>query len=323
MRKLFVCIIALLLTSFAVQAQRTEGVVSANLPGRSTVGNIPRPVYPLPLTGVIVVDITVDNYGNVLTAEPGGEGTTITDTRIWSVARTAAMSTRFNMSADAPKKQSGKISVTFSSPLLPEVDKEAFAFMGIPIDGSKYQMIMALEAKGFEKKSFHDQLTGMFNGEEVTLEVSTNHGVVDRILVIYPSCSEANDTRIKYNTLLSRLNRNAKYVCINPRDELPADERIYWNLLENSKYYDAVYFYLQPDTASKQWADEFKEEYQKHYNKPMVSGLSYEEMEEALFCLPSRLSDAVSGVVWFTMVSVHQININYINFKNRPRGEDL
>lgn len=195
-------------------------------------------------------------------------------------------------------------------------------FSGVPINGSKAQIIKSLSAKGFEYSDLYDHLTGMFNGEEVTLKISTNHGVVDRIIVNYPYCHESNDTRIKYNMLLSRFNRNDKYICINPRLEVPADERINRQLYDNSRYYDAVYFYLRPGTDPEQWTDEYRKEYQKMYNKPLA-GLSYEEMEEALFCLPNKISEAVSGVVWFTMDSQHQIVINYINFKNRPRGEDL
>ena len=165
-------------------------------------------------------------------------------------------------------------------------------------------------------------MTGMFNGESVRIYLSTNHGTVDRVKVVYPYCSKENDTRIKYNLLLSRFDRNAKYVCVSPRLEIPADENIYRNLRENSKYYDAVYFFLHPEINAKQWEDEFKQEYLKRNKKPL-EGLSYEEMEEALFCLPMKVSAAVSGVVWFTMIDPHQININYVNLQNRPRGEDL
>lgn len=322
MKKLIISIIAILLSSIIVVAQRPVATVSADLPGRKVAG-LPRTQALKPMAGVIVVDIWVDQYGNVVNAAVKSDGTTISDKTTSSIVVATAKATHFNADSKAPTIQEGTLTYTFASSEVLKIDENAFAFMGIPIDGSKYQMITALEAKGFENKNYKDQLEGMFNGEKVTLEVSTNHGVVDRILVIYPYCSEANDSRIKYNTLLSRLNRSAKYVCINPRNELPADEEIYWNLLDNSKYYDAVYFDLQPERASKQWADEFKEAYQKYYAKPLVPGLSYEEMEEALFCLPEQLSEAVRGVVWFTMVDQHRINISYINFKNRPRGEDL
>ena len=200
--------------------------------------------------------------------------------------------------------------------------ENSLTFSRVPIDGSKAQVIKALEAEGFEYLDIYDYLTGMFNGEKVKLRISTNHGIVDRIIVEYPYCSAENDTRVKYNMLLSRFNRSEKYVCANPRSEVPATEDLFREIHENSKYYDAVYFFLNPEINASQWVNNYKEEYKKLYDRPL-KGLSYEEMEEALFCLPSSLSSAVSGVVWFTLISSHEININYINFKNRPRGEDL
>ena len=218
--------------------------------------------------------------------------------------------------------QDGTITYTFVSSGLVDTNETALKFVGVPIGGTKEQMCNALKAKGFEEKSYEEFMTGMFNGENVKVFISTNHGIVDRIKVLYPSCSEANDTRIKYNTLLSRFNRNAKYVCVNPRPEVLPDEGIYMNLHKNNKYYDAFYFYIHPEVNARDWVEELKQEYQKRYNRPLP-GLSYEEMEEALFCLPMKVSASVSGVVWFTMTSIHSIEINYINFKNRPRGEDL
>lgn len=186
------------------------------------------------------------------------------------------------MKADAPALQDGTITYTFVSSGLAKTDETALKFMGIPIDGPEEQFFEALKAKGFKKGYSDDYATGMFNGEEVRIYLSTNHKMVDRVRVIYPYCSEENDTRVKYNMLLSRFNRNAKYVCVNPRSEVPANESIYRKLLDNTKAYDAVYFFL-----------------------------------------PMKVSAAVSGVVWFTMTSIHTIDINYINFHNRPRGEDL
>ena len=323
MKKLIICIAAILISTVFVQAQRTEGMLSANVSGRNIVGNIPRPVYNVQESGIVVVDIWVDNYGNVARAVPGGDGTTVLDKTLHAAARKSAMETHFNMSADAPAMQQGTITYYFGHSGSPEANNGVFTFLDIPIDGTKSKMVSALKAKGFQIKSLStEQMTGVFNGENVTLDISTNHGIVDKVIVVYPYCSNVNDTRIKYNTLLSRFNRTGKYVCVNPRKEVPADENIALKLFENSKYYDAIYFYLNSGVNSVQWVSEFKQEYQKYYNK-QLGDISYEEMEEVLFCLPLSVSAAVSGVVWFTMVDTNYININYINFKNRPRGEDL
>ena len=93
---------------------RTDGKPNAHVKGRNTVGNLPRPVYNVQESGTVVVDIWVDNYGNVVKAVPGGEGTTVMDKALLTAARKAALETHFNMSADAPAMQEGTITYYFN-----------------------------------------------------------------------------------------------------------------------------------------------------------------------------------------------------------------
>ena len=225
---------------------------------------------------------------------------------------------RTDRSAEFPATEPDKS----TSPKTPGIEETAFRFLDVPVSGTKEDMILALKKKNFDQPYLEDYLTGIFNGEDVRIYIGTNHGIVDQITVEYPYCSEDNDTRVKYNILLSRFNRNEKYVSINPRTEIPIDEEIYRELYKNSKYYDAVYFFLHPTIDPDKWVQAFKQAYQKHYMKTL-EGLSYDEMEEALFCLPENVSDAVCGIVWFTLSDSHRIKINYVNLRNRPRGEDL
>ena len=95
-------------------AGRTDGKPNAHVQGRNTVGNLPRPVYNVQESGTVVVDIWVDNYGNVVRAVPGGDGTTVLDKTLHAAARSAAMETHFNMSADAPAMQQGTITYYFN-----------------------------------------------------------------------------------------------------------------------------------------------------------------------------------------------------------------
>ena len=92
---------------------RTEGAANAHLKGRNVVGTLPKPSYNAQLEGIVVVQVKVDQYGNVTEAIPGVEGTTVTDKSLWSAARAAAMKAHFNMSADAPVLQSGTITYKF------------------------------------------------------------------------------------------------------------------------------------------------------------------------------------------------------------------
>ena len=91
----------------------TSGEPNAKVPGRSVNGTLPRPSYSVQAAGKVVVEIWVDNYGNVQKAVAGVEGTTATDKTLWQAARKAALGAHFNMSADAPALQKGTITYIF------------------------------------------------------------------------------------------------------------------------------------------------------------------------------------------------------------------
>ena len=92
---------------------KTEGTANAHLKGRSVVGSLPKPTYGIQAEGTVVVQIKVDQYGNVTEAIPGAEGTTVTNKELWNAARNAAMKAHFNMKADAPALQTGTITYIF------------------------------------------------------------------------------------------------------------------------------------------------------------------------------------------------------------------
>jgi TonB family protein len=92
----------------------TSGEPNAKLAGRSIDGTLPRPSYNVQESGKVVVEIWVDNYGQVQKAVPGVEGTTVSDKTLWQAARKAALGAHFNMSAEAPALQKGTITYIFN-----------------------------------------------------------------------------------------------------------------------------------------------------------------------------------------------------------------
>lgn len=86
---------------------------NAKLAGRSVNGTLPRPTAASKATGVVAVQVWVDNYGTVQKAVAGVEGTTVTDKTLWQSARKAALGSHFNMDADAPALQEGTITYKF------------------------------------------------------------------------------------------------------------------------------------------------------------------------------------------------------------------
>lgn len=93
---------------------KLSGDPNAHLKGRSTVGVLPKPVYNEQISGTVVVSIWVDQYGTVQKAVAGIEGTTISDKKLWTAARNAALESHFSPSGDAPALQEGTITYVFN-----------------------------------------------------------------------------------------------------------------------------------------------------------------------------------------------------------------
>ena len=287
------------------------------------MGSLPKPAYEVRKAGFVVVRIKVDQYGNVTEAVPGVEGTTITDEGLWKACRSSASMAHFNTSADAPVVQTGTITFKFEASGIPDIqdDSDALKFLGIPVDGSKEQMYNRLKEKGFSGYSWEEYMEGIFNGEKVRVYIGTNHGIVDRIKVVFPYTEERLN-KVKYNTLISRFGRNPKYTELRDNKIIPENEDISQEIVLHDKVYDSVYYFLRSDVNANSWKEDFFREYNARYKKPL-SGLTQIEIEEVLFSLPKRISDSVTGIVWFTLPDYNKIELFYDNLKNRPRGEDL
>lgn len=83
------------------------------LKGRKLIGTLPFPSYNVKESGTVVVTIWVDPYGNVVKAQPGADGTTVTSRKLWAAARDAAMKAHFNKKTNAPALQQGAITYIF------------------------------------------------------------------------------------------------------------------------------------------------------------------------------------------------------------------
>ena len=90
-----------------------DGIPQARLAGRSVMGSLPEPEYAVNKSGTVVVKISVDQYGTVISATPGSTGTTVQDRTLWEAARKAALKAKFNLSANAPVVQEGTITYIF------------------------------------------------------------------------------------------------------------------------------------------------------------------------------------------------------------------
>jgi len=111
--KKFIIITIVALFSLTVSAQQTVVPSKAHVDGRNVLGSLPIPSYTSKTEGIVVVQIKVNQYGEVTEAIAGAEGTTVTDKTLWTAARNAALKAHFNQSANAPAIQLGTITYSF------------------------------------------------------------------------------------------------------------------------------------------------------------------------------------------------------------------
>jgi colicin import membrane protein len=85
-----------------------SGGISYNLAGRYPE-SLPKPKYPVNEQGKVVVEVTVDKYGNVTSANPGVKGSTTSNKLLLQAAKEAALKAKFDKKAEAPAFQKGTI----------------------------------------------------------------------------------------------------------------------------------------------------------------------------------------------------------------------
>jgi TonB family protein len=88
------------------------GGISYSLGGRKSQ-KIPIPEYTQQVEGRVVVEISVDKLGNVISAKPGVKGSTTTNSYLLERAKQAALRAKFNAKPDAPDEQRGTIVYNF------------------------------------------------------------------------------------------------------------------------------------------------------------------------------------------------------------------
>ncbi len=165
-------------------------------------------------------------------------------------------------------------------------------FLGIPVDGTKSNMVSKLEKKGFtyHYDSYHkvDFLTGMFNGKEVILSINDYHNKVWRIKLF-----EKGDAYIGKNAIKQEFNELVKQ-------------------FENNKNYIAF--------DDQYLNDEFDVDYEISTNDKQVQAGFYQIKDIDTFEIEE------DGFVWFLIAKAgdcFKIILHYDNQSNKPKGEDL
>ena len=211
---------------------------------------------------------------------------------------------------------------------------EVTKFLGIPVDGTKYEMISKLKAKGYTWNSNLECLEGEFNGREVQIYVVTNNNKVYRILVVDKNYLNETDIRIRFNTLLSQFKKNERYMSelgvLN--EPIEDDEDISYNISVKNKRYQASF--IQFD--KKILADTIL--YRNKIEQYLYSRYTNEEIKEVRDKLHEDTDFAFQFITemyeeWFGNNSVwfmidekygkYRIFLYYDNNNNAANGEDL
>lgn len=201
--------------------------------------------------------------------------------------------------------------------------KEVTEFLGIPVDGSKSEMLQKVTDKGFTiNPNQKDVLEGEFNGIDVFIAIVTNNNKVRRLAVVDAKPTNEANIKIRFNNLLRQFQNNKKYV---PTEDstlskfiIPEDEDISYELLVKKKAYQAVFYQktaAYDSLASEQEA--LNEKLGKIETSDIVE-LAEKRITELYKCFNKK--------VWVNISKVsggYGITIFYDNVYNEANGESL
>lgn len=215
--------------------------------------------------------------------------------------------------------------VLFMASVILFAQQDVTQFLGIPVDGTKSEMIEKLKAKGFQYNSTSGLLKGEFNGSPVYLSVVTNKNKVWRIMV--KDAVPLSESRIKarYNKLCNQFINNKRYTAPNNDYYLSEKEDISEQILLYDKQYQAVFF--QNPTDSTAFTKYTQEKTLLEYTEEEFNSLTEEEKKS--FSSDVLLEYISNKMVWFTLCEDKReygkyiIIMFYDNEYNHANGEDL
>lgn len=118
-------------------------------------------------------------------------------------------------------------------------------FLGIPVEGTKAEMIQKLKAKGFQKPITTDALVGEFNGEKVNVFVVMNRkSKVCRIMLADVNLVDKDGIKSRFNRLCRQFANNPKYISMK-NYSIGEGEDVTYEIAVHKKRYEAI-FYQRP-----------------------------------------------------------------------------
>lgn len=206
--------------------------------------------------------------------------------------------------------------------------RDVTKFLGIPVDGTKSEMIQKLKAKGFRWNMEAELLEGEFNGRDVAISIVTNNNNVYRIVVIDAISSTETSIKIRFNTLCNQFTNNDKYMALSDYT-IDEDEDISYGISVKNKRYEAAYYQVSNIEEIKNEIIRDTIEIFKYYAK---NGVTRDEIanlseEQNQTIIAGYIFEKIEKrKVWFMineMYGEYRIVMYYDNGYNAPNGEDL
>lgn len=130
--------------------------------------------------------------------------------------------------------------------------QKTIKFLGIPIDGTKKEMISKLQAKGYEYNPYADVLTGEFNGQDVRIYVQTVNNRVWRLAIIDRNNTDETSIKYRYNNLFEQFSNNGKYISVG-EGKLTDKDDISYEMKVNEKRYEAYFHFVDKSINGQVW----------------------------------------------------------------------
>lgn len=130
--------------------------------------------------------------------------------------------------------------IVFSAVL--HAQNEVTTFMGIPVDGTKEEVIGKLQEKGFVLSRSGDVLKGEYNGNEVSIEIQTHQDKVWRLAVSDAASLDGSFIKRRFNDIVRQFESDPDYIPHKTQQTISENEDILNGVALYSEIYDAAFF---------------------------------------------------------------------------------
>ena len=204
--------------------------------------------------------------------------------------------------------------------------KDVTTFLGIPVDGTKTEVVQKLKAKGFVYNANLETYEGEFNGQDVLLQVLTNNNRVWRIALMTKNAVSESDIKINFNNLVHQFESNTRYRPYSAEQIIPEDEKLSYEILVHKKRYEATFYQKEKELSDEEREKEFQEYLHKQYSEGELKD-STRNIGGYGDRFVFEFQRSKMKTVWFmieeTSYNRYHILLFYDNKYNKANGEDL